>query len=1459
MHRRGGKRIRMDDPPPEYVNPMTPATPAADYGAPPEPEPVAPFNVAKGANAVSPFTSPEALQEEPGETPEEEARSPSPAPTKRITRSRGRGGDGGYVGRLAESPPPPPLRRRGRGGRGRGRGRGAAPPPAYSPPPVLLPGDDENSLYNILRFNKTAINQVVDMWIEEYKTNRESALVQLMQFFINSSGCRGKVTPDMAQMDHTLIIKKMTQEFDEESGEYPLIMTGQTWKKFRSNFCEFIQTLVKMCQYSIIYDQYLMDNIISLLTGLSDSQVRAFRHTATLAVMKLMTALVDVALLTSVNCDNCLRQYEAERLKARDKRASERLEVLVAKRQELEENMEEIKNMLSYMFKSVFVHRYRDTLPDIRAITMSEIGNWMEKFPAHFLDDLYLKYIGWTLHDKVGEVRLRCLQALQPLYECDELKSKLELFTSKFKDRIVSMSLDKETEVAVHAVRLVIAILKMHPDVLTDKDCENVYELVYSSWRGVAAAAGEFLNVRLFRCDDAAATPLRSRRGKQRLPNTPLVRDLVQFFIESELHEHGAYLVDSLIESNPMMKDWECMTDLLLEEAGPGEEALDNRQESSLIELMLCCVRQASTGEPPVGRGASRKHHQVLSKEQAKMVSDDRAKMTTHFMVTLPALLDKFGADPEKLTNLVAIPQYFDLELYTTQRQEGNLNLLLAKIRDIVKSQTEAEVLETCGRTLEYLCSEQHAVYTRCNVARATVTDACVNRYKEAIDEYRSLIEGGETPDADELFNVINSLRKVSIMYMCHNLNDTNIWDSLFEDLPKCVKQNETQMPTQALVYVVRSCFYSVLWSLHELEERGAAGEDAVSALRERLHAYAAHCRDIVADGVTPDLREEAYTSICDLLICFAETPATATATATAGGARRLALDADAPLCDLLNDFVQEFVFVHHNYDERRIEELHKRRNFLAAYCKLIVYNVAPIRRAADVFKHYIKCYNDYGDIIKATLSKAREINKLNCALTMQLAMQALFADLLQRHPAPTRQLPEFLELKELAKRFSVMFGLDAVKNREALTALHRAGVTFAALDGANAAAPPPNLLFLEPLAEFSGKLLKQDKRTVLKFAESRFTAVQWGEEWAPLLAYRHSLLTDAPEERPPPARRHYTRRNRGQNEEEEGDDNAESDSEPPGRRRRARTPHRSQTSRKRARLSSGTSSPPERLPSDKSPPTSSAASSTAGDESAPSSPPERPSRNKSALTPSVRNSTGDKPALTPSVRSSIGDKSAASSPPERPSSNKSVLTPSVRSLTGDKSASTPSVRSSIGDKSAASSPPERPSSNKFALTPSVRRSIGDKSALTPSVNSSIGDKSAASSPPERLSSNKFALTPSVRRSIGDKSALTPSVNSSIGDKSAASSPPEIPSSNRSALTPSVRRSIGDKSALTPSVRSSIGDESAASSPPERPSSNRSALTSPARSSTDDKSAASSPLPGWKPIKLKFFKSRNRF
>lgn len=93
----------------------------------------------------------------------------------------------------------------------------------------------------------------------------------------------------------------------------------------------------------------------------------------------------------------------------------------------------------------------------------------MKLYSDAFLNDSYLKYVGWTLHDKVswqetsasctnfnqtnfvsgvnksvhlfvfgiwlqqGEVRLKCLTSLQGLFYNRELGARLELFTSRFK------------------------------------------------------------------------------------------------------------------------------------------------------------------------------------------------------------------------------------------------------------------------------------------------------------------------------------------------------------------------------------------------------------------------------------------------------------------------------------------------------------------------------------------------------------------------------------------------------------------------------------------------------------------------------------------------------------------------------------------------------------------------------------------------------------------------------------------------------------------------------------------------------------------------------------------------------------------------------------------------------------------------------------------------------------------
>lgn len=1250
MPRRGGKRIRMDDPPPpEYDNPMTPMTPYSPYSTPYHSSAAAtPLHAGPDlyAENYGGHAAPEEeyghhhqqqhhqmyqpqeqqhqqhlqqqdyqaelqrqqqleqqqqlqqqqmqqqlqqqhqeqmhqqqlqqqqlhqqhqqIQQEHEEQPQHQQLPPPPQPT----------------GELDQLPDEAEPSIRGRVTRARLRGAmNAPPPPSAVPNPTAAQirkaladetnkqpkkravggrksnnetvSEDESSLYFILRNGRASIQATVDDWIETYKASRDGALLSLMQFFIHASGCKGKITPEMqVNMEHAGIIRKMTEEFDEESGEYPLIMTGQQWKKFKNNFCDFVQTLVRQCQYSIIYDQYLMDNVISLLTGLSDSQVRAFRHTATLAAMKLMTALVDVALTVSVTLANTQRQYEAERTKPRDKRAADRLESLMSKRQELEENMDEIKNMLTYMFKSVFVHRYRDTLPDIRAICMAEIGVWMKKFHANFLDDSYLKYIGWTLHDKVGEVRLKCLQALQPLYASEELKGKLELFTSKFKDRIVAMTLDKEYDVAVQAVRLVISILKHHRDILTDKDCEHVYELVYSSHRQVAQAAGEFLNERLFVLDENAVNGIKTRRGKKRLPNTPLVRDLVQFFIESELHEHGAYLVDSLIESNDMMKDWECMTDLLLEEPGPHEEPLDDRQETSLIEIMVCCIRQSATGEPPVGRGPTRK--QVPSVKEVKQVKEDKERLTDHFMQALPPLLEKYGVDSDKLTNLLCIPQYFDLERYTSSRQEGNLDLLLKKIQKIVDRSTDNEVLDACAKTLEVLCTEGTAIFTRCDVSRDTLIDTLVNKYKEAMDDWRSLILGEEEPNEEETYQVITSLKKVSIFSACHNLGKWNIWASIFQDINDAKENTGKTLPGEAIKYCIGACYYGLLWDLKTIEERLEAGspvEPELSILKQKLNQFVDLMKQLLQLADVQMYRDEAYITLCDLLVVFSNQ----LGQGTHATMEQLIYEPDRSLQQMLNDFIQTYVFIDEDEEEldehSKIEELHKRRNFLASFCKLIVYNMMPVHVASDIFKHYVKFYNDYGDIIKATLGKAREINKVNCARTMVSSLVLIFKELPTDGPKVNRSAEEFTSVKELAKRFALSFGLDAVKNREAITALHREGILFAVqqTEGVpeDPSSPPPNLAFLEILSEFTNKLLKQDKRVVLNFLNRRISAgmpSSRGEDWQPLLAYRNSLVHGESDQPLVTSKRAYGRKKKDADDGDDGgEDNANSDEE---------------------------------------------------------------------------------------------------------------------------------------------------------------------------------------------------------------------------------------------------------------------------------------------------------------------------
>uniref|UniRef100_A0A671NSJ8 Cohesin subunit SA n=1 Tax=Sinocyclocheilus anshuiensis TaxID=1608454 RepID=A0A671NSJ8_9TELE len=987
--------------------------------------------------------------------------------------------------------------KKGPGEKGKGVGKGAGRMNGHH---------QENGMENVMLFEVS----VVDDWIESYKYDRDVALLDLINFFIQCSGCKGVVTGEMFHnMQNSEIIRKMTEEFDEDSGDYPLTMAGPQWKKFKSSFCEFIGVLVRQCQYSIIYDEYMMDTVISLLTGLSDSQVRAFRHTSTLAAMKLMTALVNVALNLSINMDNTQRQYEAERNKMIGKRANDRLELLLQKRKELQENQDEIENMMNAIFKGVFVHRYRDAIAEIRAICIEEIGVWMKMYSDAFLNDSYLKYVGWTMHDKQGEVRLKCLTALQGLYYNRELNAKLELFTSRFKDRIVSMTLDKEYDVAVQAIKLLTLVLHSSDEVLTAEDCESVYHLVYSAHRPVAVAAGEFLFKKLFSHRDPEDDSMPKRRGRQSV-NANLIKTTVFFFLESELHEHAAYLVDSMWDcAGEILKDWECMISLLLDEPLPGEEALTDRQETALIEIMLCTIRQAAECHPPVGRGTGKR---VLTAKEKKTQLDDRTRMTELFAISLPALLAKYSVDAEKVTNLLQLPQFFDLEIYTTGRLEKHLDSLLRQIREIVEKHTDTDVLEACSKTYHSLCNEEFTIFNRVDIARSQLLDEQVDKFNRLLEDF---LQEGEDPDEDDAYQVLSTLKRITAFHNAHDLSKWDLFTSNYKLLNTGIENGD--MPEQIVIHALQCTHYVILWSLAKVSEGTSKKEDML-ILRKQMRAFCLMCQRYLT-SVNTAVKEQAFTILCDLLLIFSHQ-------IISGGREALEPLVYTPEASLQSDllnFILDHVFIDQDEDSNstdgqqddeagKIEALHKRRNLLAAYCKLIIYNVVEINTGADIFKQYMRYYNDYGDIIKETMSKTRQIDKIQCAKTLILSLQQLFNEMLSDlGPSFDRSSSAFCGIKELARRFSLTFGLDQLKTREAIAMLHKDGIEFAFKEPnpQGEGHPPLNLAFLDILSEFSSKLMRQDKRTVHMYLERFMTfqmALQREDCWLPLISYRNSL-----------------------------------------------------------------------------------------------------------------------------------------------------------------------------------------------------------------------------------------------------------------------------------------------------------------------------------------------------------------
>ncbi|XP_034417689.1 cohesin subunit SA-2 isoform X2 [Cyclopterus lumpus] len=861
-----------------------------------------------------------------------------------------------------------------------------------------------------------------------------------------------------------------------------------------------------------------MTTLISLLTELSDSYVRAFRHTCTLAAVKLMSSLVAVALSLSGGIENSQKLYQVQKTKTMRQRSPPQPERIQRKITELREKRAEIEIMMDVIFKGIFLKRYRDVLPEIRSICMEELGLWMKLYSSAFLNDSYLKYMGWMMHDKVPDVRLKCVLGLQGLYGAPPLLPKLDLFTTRFKDRMISMTLDKDSEVAVQTMKLLLLVSKASDGALGPGDYKQLLQFVYSSQRPLAVAAGKLLFARVLDTvgpasdtqDEINEEAAHKRQASSRL------RALLHFYQESELHKHVVYLVDSLWDcAGALLKDWPTLTSILLQDPSPHGPGLTCSEQAVLVEVLVASVRQASEGPALPGRSGAKK---VMSAREKKVQMEDCTKLTAHLLVVLPQLLSKFSGSCATVASLMKIPQYFLPECPEaggTQAASG----LMAELGAALDRHPDPDpaLLEVAARTYLSLCVGEDASW--CSVTRAA-RDSLVRRWVDHLTALLGDSLQGESPrftaDKEKRAEILATLKKLRAFHNCHNLLKWDLFGLLSPLLS--AESGEGGAPPEVLLEVLRCLSYCMLWSLN------TSGGTLNSREKERLQLRLFCERgNRCLSHSDHSVQQQAFLGMCDVLTAHSYQLQAWDPTSFSP----LLYTPSPKLQRALLTFVCAHVFVGpdcvgqsaagEDSEMERLEELHRRRNLLAAFCKLIVHSVLEMSMAAEVYTHYMKYHNDFGDIIKETMYRTRQMDKMDSARTLVLSLQRLFVRLKREQESGGGAHPgvqTFTSIKELARRFALTFG-DLVKFRECVVVIHRNGIDFVFQEFSQSpdTPTPPYLSYLTILGEFSSKLLKPDKKVVFSYLQ-KHTAEHIvdprDECWQPLFYYRASLLAAA-------------------------------------------------------------------------------------------------------------------------------------------------------------------------------------------------------------------------------------------------------------------------------------------------------------------------------------------------------------
>ncbi|XP_065841291.1 cohesin subunit SA-1-like [Oscarella lobularis] len=922
-------------------------------------------------------------------------------------------------------------------------------------------------------------------WFDKFEETRDEAVIEIVEFLLESCGWKGSLdidevyAEDIAPVIHGHVANVL-------QGPHPILSRGKPHKNFKYNLGLFVQEFVQQCvAKGMIDDDFFQETFLSWAIHLSLSACYPFRHTGTFIGLSIVTGLGSILEKKQTTAEQHESHLIAERAKSKKKVSSQRIEILELQIRDLNKDIETIMEIMEEVSTQILKHRTKDIRPDIRTTGVIQLGEWMVQCKEEFVQDKYLKYLGWALYDKSGDVRHETLAALLNVFLDPQNQGKLSDFTERFKDRLVEMLRDVDERVTLQAFEIVEQLMTFDP--LAKATCDAIARLMLSAKPSRSHAAGRFFQ-RTYLSDDSVES-WKEESADSELNCTDWSNEetaLCMLVMWCEDHHSNTpleYVVDSLWDDLPLLTDWKAMTFLLL------EGGMQGPQEEILADIIRVCVIRATGGDPPRERRLTKKKP---SRADERKIEETSKLMCQHFLKNLPDLIDKFAADEGVLQHLVAIPTYFYVDYY--DEWDISPEKLWAQLKEAITKSSNSKVIDNACQSLVPFLKETA-------IAHFTAVTFCHEICTEAADDLKRMVTIEENLDESDL---IPALHRVTMLLKYHYDDVLYCFDEFYKVLSSWSTLSEE---------IVELALFGANYALTWFVSRGALERRTVlDSIKVNTEKFVKYSVEIVKSG--EEVSPKAFLSLVDYMSVYEKR--------MKKRERRpgdVSFSSDQPFEDFLLDFVESFSFSSDKNDflptqmtEEEVDEFHYQSEALAGLLRLQLGQVLSSKVAIFALKHNYKPYSMmYESIYKSLAEKLREKHP-----------HSYYKFPLQASQMAYEEDPDsVVMLKDLGSNLASFLG-DGVRlrqqsAREQIILFHRHSIAYA-LSNMTDAEAPDRLSFLNTAGMFTSRLLPIDKsgdKGVLPYLDARLSeeilsTLDFEEDLQPLRNYR--LLLGAKE-----------------------------------------------------------------------------------------------------------------------------------------------------------------------------------------------------------------------------------------------------------------------------------------------------------------------------------------------------------